>query len=93
MAKNTTQQQGVTLENWQFALAPLTDDEQKRINIAIAGLQKFAEHVQPDSRIGEMDFVAGCFADLVTENLSKKSDVRKFFNHVFARALNDNIAT
>lgn len=89
MNRPITKIQEITLENWHFALAPLSDDEQKRITIAIAGIQKLASHLQVDENIGEMDFVAGCFADLVCQNLTQKEQVRKLFNHTLARALKE----
>ena len=92
MNKPTTRAQEVTLENWQFALAPLTQEQQQHIIVAIAGIQKLAYHVRADDNLGEMDFVAGCFADLVTDDLTQKSQIRKLFNHTLARALKERDA-
>lgn len=88
MSKRTSQTQEITLENWQFSLAPLSTDEQRKIMVAIAGIEKIADHLQIDSHIGEMDFVAACFADLVSQDSIRKGQIHKLFNHTLARALN-----
>lgn len=80
--------QEVTLENWQFALAPLSEDEQGKITTALAGISKFADHVKVDEKIGEMDFVAACFAEIILQDSERKELLKKLFNHALARSLN-----
>jgi hypothetical protein len=88
MEKRAIHTEEVTLENWQFALAPLQEDEQRDIHTAIAGMQKLTEYVQIDTRVGELDFVAGCFADIITQDLTRKTQIRKLLNHTLARGIN-----
>jgi len=86
---NSIDTQEVTLENWQFALAPLSQEEQQKIQVAITGMEKLAEHVQVDERVGEIDLVADCFAQLVCAEEDRQKAVGKLLNHTFARALQE----
>ncbi|MBI2410713.1 MAG: hypothetical protein HYV32_02380 [Candidatus Kerfeldbacteria bacterium] len=89
MNHHAMQSKDVTLENWQFALAPLSEEEQRKIHVALLGVHTLAQHVRTDSSVGELDFVAGCMADLICNDINTKVQIRKLLNHALARALQE----